>query len=127
MGSSLGFLWVVSLPMTEKKNEPGDLLRDTLDMLILKTLSRGKMHGYDIAEYIEERSEDALRVEEGALYPALHRLELRGLLAAEWGVSDNNRRAKFYRLTAAGRKQLAEETAHWKRMASAIARILEPA
>lgn len=113
--------------MGEKKNESGDLLRDTLDMLILKTLSRGEMHGYDIAEYIEERSEEVLRVEEGALYPALHRLEIRGLLAAEWGVSDNNRRAKYYRLTAAGRKQLAEEAAHWKRMATAIARILEPA
>jgi PadR family transcriptional regulator PadR len=114
-------------PMTEKKPETGDLLRDTLDMLILKTLSRREMHGYDIAEYIHETSEEVLRVEEGALYPALHRLELRGLLAAEWGASDNNRRAKYYRLTAAGRKQLAEETAHWKRMANAIARILEPA
>lgn len=113
--------------MTGKKDEPGGLLRDTLDMLILKTLSRGEMHGYDIAEYLEERSEEVLRVEEGALYPALHRLEIRGLLAAEWGVSDNNRRAKYYRLTAAGRKQLAEETAHWRRMSSAIARILEPA
>jgi len=113
--------------LAEKKNEPGDLLRDTLDMLILKTLSRGEAHGYDIAEYIHERGEEVLRVEEGALYPALHRLELRGLLAAEWGASDNNRRAKFYRLTAAGRKQLADETAHWKRKAAAIARILEPA
>lgn len=113
--------------MAEKKNESGDLLRDTLDMLILRTLSRGEMHGYDIAEYIEERSEEVLRVEEGALYPALHRLEVRGLLKAEWGVSDNNRRAKYYRLTGAGRKQLAEETAHWNRMATAIARILEPA
>lgn len=115
------------VPMAEKKNESGDLLRDTLDMLILKTLSRGEMHGYDIAEYLHERSEEVLRVEEGALYPALHRLEIRGLLAAEWGVSDNNRRAKFYRLTAIGRKQLAEETARWNRMTSAIARILEPA
>jgi PadR family transcriptional regulator PadR len=116
-----------SNPMTQKKAETGDLLRDTLDMLILKTLSRGEMHGYDIAEYIHETSEQVLRVEEGALYPALHRLELRGLLAAEWGASDNNRRAKFYRLSAAGRKQLAEETAHWNRMASAVARILAPA
>jgi len=113
--------------MTQQKRETGDLLRDTLDMLILKTLSRGEMHGYDIAEYIHERSEEVLRVEEGALYPALHRLELRGLLEAEWGASDNNRRAKYYRLTAAGRKQLVEETAHWNRMAAAIARILEPA
>jgi len=113
--------------MTRKETETGDLLRDTLDMLILKTLSHGQMHGYDIAEYIHERSDQVLGVEEGALYPALHRLELRGLLAAEWGASDNNRRAKYYRLTATGRKQLAEETAHWNRLSSAIARILEPA
>ena len=113
--------------MSQKKTEPGDLLRDTLDMLILKTLSGGEMHGYAIAEYIHETSKEVLRVEEGALYPALHRLELRGLLAAEWGASESNRRAKFYRLTAAGRKQLAAETAHWGRMTSAIARILEPA
>jgi len=113
--------------MTRKETETGDLLRDTLDMLILKTLSHGQMHGYDIAEYIHERSDQVLGVEEGALYPALHRLELRGLLAAEWGASDNNRRAKYYTLTATGRKQLAEETAHWNRLSSAIARILEPA
>jgi PadR family transcriptional regulator PadR len=113
--------------MAQKKTETGDLLRDTLDLLILKTLSRGEMHGYDVAEYIHETSDQVLGVEEGALYPALHRLELRGLLKAEWGASDNNRRAKYYRLTSAGRKQLAEETAHWKRMSSAIARILEPA
>lgn len=113
--------------MGNAKIEPGDLLRDTLDLLVLKTLDRGPLHGYAIAEYIHARSDDALRVEEGALYPALHRLELRGLLGSEWGVSDNNRRAKFYRLTAAGRKQLAEETRHWGRMAAAIARILEPA
>jgi PadR family transcriptional regulator len=113
--------------MTQKKPETGDLLRDTLDMLILKTLSRGEMHGYDIAEYVHERSDQVLGVEEGALYPALHRLEVRGMLTAEWGTSDNNRRAKYYRLTASGRKQLAEETAHWKRMSSAVARILEPA
>lgn len=112
--------------MSQKKAEPGDLLHDTLDMLILKTLTRGEMHGYGIAEYIHETSEELLRVEEGALYPALHRLELRGLLVAEWGASESNRRAKFYRLTAAGRKQLAEETARWSRMTSAIARILEP-
>ena len=113
--------------MTRKETETGDLLRDTLDMLILKTLSHGQMHGYDIAEDIHERSDQVLGVEEGALYPALHRLELRGLLAAEWGASDNNRRAKYYTLTATGRKQLAEETAHWNRLSSAIARILEPA
>lgn len=113
--------------MGEKKLESGDLLRDTLDLLILKTLSRGAMHGYAVAEYIHQSSDDVLRVEEGALYPALHRLELRGLLASEWGLSENNRRAKFYRLTPYGRRQLAEEAAHWTRMSAAIARILEPA
>jgi PadR family transcriptional regulator PadR len=103
----------------------GDLLQGTLDLLILKTLARGAMHGYAIAESIEQTSDDVLRVEEGALYPALHRLELRGWLAAEWGVSENNRRAKYYRLTAAGRKQLAAAAEHWGRMSRAIARILE--
>src|ERR1017187_2990484 len=103
----------------------GELLRDTLDMLMLKTLTRGTMHGYAIAEFIEETTDDVLRVEEGALYPALHRLELRGLVAAEWGVSENNRRARYYRLTAAGRKQLGEESAHWNRMTAAVARIME--
>jgi transcriptional regulator len=101
------------------------LLRDTLDMLVLKTLTRGPMHGYAIAEFIEETTDDVLRVEEGALYPALHRLELRGLVAAEWGISENNRRARYYRLTAAGRKQLGEESAHWDRMTAAVARIME--
>ena len=85
------------------------------------------MHGYAIAEHIQQVSDDVLKVEEGALYPALHRLELRGLLASEWGLSENNRRAKYYKLTAAGRKQLTEETAHWGRMTAAIARILETA
>jgi transcriptional regulator len=111
--------------MGESKPQPGELLQGTLDMLILKTLTRGALHGYSIAEFIQATSDDALRVEEGALYPALHRLELRGLLASEWGVSENNRRAKYYRLTASGRKQLSQETAHWGRMAAAIARILE--
>jgi transcriptional regulator len=96
-------------------------------MLILKTLMRGPMHGYAVAEFIQQTSEDVLRVEEGALYPALHRLELRGLLSAEWGISENNRRAKYYRLTAAGRRQLADEAARWQRMSAAIALIMEPA
>jgi PadR family transcriptional regulator PadR len=111
--------------MKDKKTKTGDLLRDTLDMLVLKTLTRGPMHGYAIAEFIEEATDDVLRVEEGALYPALHRLELRGLVAAEWGVSENNRRARYYRLTAAGRKQLGAESAHWDRMTAAVARIME--
>jgi len=99
----------------------------TLDMLILKTLSRGAMHGYSIAQFIQQASRDVLRVEEGALYPALHRLEVRGLLEAEWGVSDNNRRAKFYKLTAAGRKQLDAERETWKRFSGAVELILRDA
>jgi transcriptional regulator len=110
-----------------EQNKPGDLVQGTLDMLVLKTLVRGAMHGYAIAEFIEARSNDILRVEEGALYPALHRLELRGLLASDWGISENNRRAKFYRLTGAGRKQLAAESEHWSRMTSAIALIMDTA
>src|SRR5438045_7869790 len=110
-----------------KKESPGDLLQGTLDLLILKSLVRAPMHGYAVAEWIHASSEDVLRVEEGALYPALHRLELRGLLSSEWGVSDNNRRAKYYALTAAGRKQLAEETEHWRRMSGAVARVLQTA
>src|ERR1051326_1057039 len=96
--------------MGDRQTKPGDLLQGTLDLLVMKTLARGPMHGYSIAEFIHETSEDVLRVEEGALYPALHRLELRGLLASEWGLSENNRRAKYYKLTAAGRKQLTAET-----------------
>ncbi len=111
--------------MESRKQKRADLLQGTLDMLILKALVRGPRHGYAVADFIQQTSEDVLRVEEGALYPALHRLELRGLLASQWGVSENNRRAKFYRLTAAGRKRLEEETAYWNRMAAAIARILE--
>jgi transcriptional regulator len=103
------------------------LVQGTLDMMILKALSRGSMHGYSIAEFIEQGSDDVLRVEEGALYPALHRLELRGLLSAEWGVSENNRRAKYYRLTAAGKKRLAEEASSWERLSAAIARVMQTA
>jgi transcriptional regulator len=111
-----------------RRSDPGgELLQGTLDMLILKTLSRGPQHGYAVAESIQRTSADVLRVEEGALYPALHRLELRGLLAAGWGASDNNRRAKFYRLTAAGRRQLADEAGYWARVSAGIARIMEPA
>jgi PadR family transcriptional regulator len=106
---------------------PGTLLPGTLDMLILKTLSRGEMHGYAIAQFIQQASRDVLRVEEGALYPALHRLEVRGLLRAEWGASDNNRRAKFYRVTAAGRRRLADEASYSTRVAAGIARIMETA
>jgi len=108
-------------------DKPGDLVQGTLDMLVLKTLARGAMHGYGITEFIQSTSNDVLRVEEGALYPALHRLELRGLLASEWGVSENHRRAKYYRLTAAGRKQLATESEYWNRMTTAIALVMDTA
>ena len=113
--------------MEREGEKTGELMQGTLDMLILKALTRAPMHGYAIAEFIHRASDDALRVEEGALYPALHRLELRGWLGSEWGVSVNNRRAKYYRLAAAGRKQLAAESARWNRMAAAIARVMETA
>jgi PadR family transcriptional regulator PadR len=109
------------------KPSTGGLLAGTLDMLILRTLTRGAMHGYAIAEFIQQASREALRVEEGALYPALHRLELRGFLRAEWGTSDNNRRAKFYRLTALGRRELENETAEWNRVATGVARVMQTA
>ena len=101
-----------------------ELLQGTLDVMVLKALTRGPLHGYGVAEFIHLSSNDVLRVEEGALYPALHRLELRGLLASEWGVSDNNRRAKFYQLTAAGRRHLAAETDSWARLAAAVTQVL---
>ena len=113
--------------MGDKYGLRGDLVQGTLDMLILKALTRGPLHGYGIVGFIQESSEDVLRVEEGALYPALHRLELRGLLGAEWGLSENNRRAKFYRLTAAGRKYLEQETTGWERLSAAIARVMQTA
>lgn len=96
-------------------------------MLILKTLTRGPMHGYGIAQSIQQVSEDVLRVEEGSLYPALHRLELDGLIDSEWGQSANNRRAKYYRLSAQGRKRLFQEATEWKHLAEAIARVMENA
>jgi PadR family transcriptional regulator, regulatory protein PadR len=110
---------------SERDKTTGELVQGTLDMLILKTLSRGDaMHGYRIAQHIQQVSEEVLRVEEGSLYPALHRLELEGLVAAEWGLSANNRRAKYYRLTPAGKKRLAAEEKHWGLLVSAIGRVL---
>ncbi len=111
--------------LMEEKRDTGALMQGTLDMLILKTLTRGEMHGYAIAELIRSTSLDVLRVEEGALYPALHRLELRGLLASEWGLSENNRRAKYYRLTRAGRKQLSAESDQWRLLSWAVTRVME--
>lgn len=105
----------------------GELMPGTLDMLILKALSRDSMHGYSIAGFIQQASREVLKVEEGALYPALHRLEVRGLLKSEWGTSENNRRAKYYRLTAAGRRQLREERSAWDAWASAVSRVLRTA
>jgi len=102
-----------------------DLLQGTLDLLVLKTLQCGTTHGWDIAQRIQQVSRDVLKVNQGSLYPALHRLEAQGLVASEWGDSENNRRAKFYKLTPAGRKQLATETDSWERFAGAISLILQ--
>ena len=104
-----------------------DLMQGTLELLILKTLSRGSMHGYGIAQRIHEAVDDVIKVEDGSLYPALYRMEERGWVASEWGVSENNRRAKFYKLTRAGRKQLDGEQANWQRISQAITRILQTA
>ncbi|HEY6050183.1 MAG TPA: PadR family transcriptional regulator [Thermoanaerobaculia bacterium] len=104
-----------------------ELLQGTLDLLILRTLIFGAQHGQGIARAIQQTSEEELLVEHGALYPALQRLEERGWIAAKWGVSKNNRKARFYSLTPAGRKQLGRATTRWKRLAAAIGRILDPA
>jgi PadR family transcriptional regulator, regulatory protein PadR len=109
----------------KKQRESEDLLQGTLDMLILRTLVFGPMHGHAIATTIEKTSEDVLRIDHGSLYPALNRLLLRGWISSEWGVSQNNRKAKFYRLTAAGRKQLNAETSKWERLVRAITRIVQ--
>ena len=102
-----------------------DLLQGTLDLLVLKTLQSGPTHGWDIAQRIQQVSRDVLKVNQGSLYPALHRLEAQGLVASEWGDSENNRRAKFYKLTPSGRKQLATETDSWERFAGAMSLILQ--
>jgi PadR family transcriptional regulator, regulatory protein PadR len=107
------------------KKTQTDLLQGTLDLLVLKTLQVGPTHGWDIAQRIQQVSQDVLRVGQGSLYPALHRLEAQGWISADWGASDNNRRAKFYKLTAAGRKQLAAETESWERFTGAVALILK--
>jgi len=108
-----------------KTEEQGDLIQGTLEMLVLKALARGPMHGYGVAEWIEHTSQQTLRVEEGALYPALHRLELRGMLKAEWGASENNRRAKFYRVTSEGLKRLETESQRWARLSAAVAFVMQ--
>ena len=105
-------------------DKSGEMLQGTLDMLVLRTLVMGDAHGHTIAKVIERTSEDVLEVEQGSLYPALHRLEDRGWVSSYWGASENNRKAKFYKLTAAGRKQLAAETSRWRQMARAIGLVL---
>jgi len=108
-----------------QKNQPDlDMLKGTLDMMILRTLIGGDAHGHTIAKIIEHTSEDVLEVEQGSLYPALHRLEDRGWVTSYWGSSENNRKAKFYRLSAAGRKQLVRETSRWRQMTRAIGLVM---
>ena len=106
---------------------PIDLLQGTLDMLILRTLQTGAIHGWGISQRIQQVSEDVLRVNQGSLYPALHRLEEEGWIESDWGMSENNRRAKFYRLTRSGKKRLDQETQDWERLSAAVARVLQTA
>jgi len=106
-------------------NPKNDLLQGTLALLVLKTLARGPLHGYGITLHIQIVSKDFLRVEEGSLYPALHRMEQDGWVNAEWGLTENNRRARYYRLTAKGRKQLAEEEKNWQHLTQAVASVLQ--
>jgi PadR family transcriptional regulator PadR len=113
-------------PQKETTKEPLDLLQGTLDLLILRTLIFGSQHGQGIARAIQQTSEQELLVEHGALYPALQRLEERDWISAKWGISTNNRKARFYSLTPAGRKQLVTETTKWQRLSAAIARVLGP-
>ena len=113
--------------MGTRKPERQDLLPGTLDMLILKSLTRGVMHGYGVAEHIRQLSDEVLHVEEGSLYPALQRLQLQGLIASEWGQSANNRRARYYRLTPAGRRQLGQAESSFTRIIEAITRVMRPA
>jgi len=116
------------MTLVAKKPKPeGDMLQGTLDMLILQTLVLGPAHGHSIAHVIERRSQEILQVEHGSLYPALYRLEASGWIASFWGTSENNRKARYYRLTAEGKKQLAAETSRWERLVSGISRVLRPA
>lgn len=109
------------------RRDDRELIAGTLDMLILYALSRGPAHGYALARFIEAASDAVLRVEEGALYPALHRLEVRGEVRSEWGASENNRRAKFYQLTALGRRALRTEASQWLRLSAAVTRVIQTA
>jgi transcriptional regulator len=105
-------------------NERIDLPQGTLDLLVLRTLSLGPQHGWAISERVQQMSQDVLRIQQGSLYPALHRLERRGWIKAQWGVSDNNRKAKYYELTRSGQKQLEAETESWRKLTSAVAQVL---
>ena len=113
--------------MAKKQNTKLDLLQGTLDMMVMRTLLSGRANGYEIAKAIERLSGDALEVDHGSLYPALHRLEKNGQLAGKWEISSTNRRARYYRLTAAGRKRLILEHSKWEQMAAAIGRVMRPA
>lgn len=113
---------IAALPLND---DASDLMQGTLAMLILRSLSDGAKHGYAVADFIRRRSDGVLRVKEGALYPALHRLETHGWVGSEWGFSENKRRAKFYRLTAAGAKELTANGARWSRVTTAIAKVME--
>ena len=124
MGDSAECFYRLSMEMVVQKTE---LLQGTLDMLILKVLNRGAVHGFGIAQRIQQLSDDVLSVGEGSLYPALYRLQEKGWIESEWGQSENNRRAKYYKLTKAGRKQLEQETAFWGRLVRAITLVLETA
>jgi transcriptional regulator len=111
----------------QKRPAKDAIMPGTLEMLVLKTLTRGPLHGYGIAQYIRQVSDDVLQVEEGSLYPALQRLQIKGWVTSEWATTENNRRARYYRLTPLGRKQLAAESASYSRITEAIARVMNPA
>ena len=115
------------MPKRGAQGLEGDVLQGTLVLLVLRTLVLGPAHGHTIAHAIEHRSDDVLQVEHGSLYPALHRLEDRGWIASFWGTSENNRKAKYYRLTATGRKQLAAQTSRWEQLTRAVNRVLQRA
>jgi transcriptional regulator len=117
----------VNRPAAANANERGDLLRGALEMLILRTIEDGPKHGYAITEAILAASEDVLDIDEGSMYPALYRMQRRGWVEAEWGRSDNNRRAKFYAITVEGRRQLDSAARRWSRFSRAVARVMEPA
>lgn len=115
----------LSIGLAEMANDRTDLMQGTLELLILNTLARESMHGYGIVQRIHETTEDLLKVEDGSLYPALYRMEERGLIKSEWGVSENNRRAKFYKLTRSGQRKLEAERANWNRISKAVSKILQ--